>query len=329
MEFRQLGKSDIHVPVVCFGTWAIGGWMWGGSDDKAAIRAIQHGVELGVTCIDTAPMYGMGRSEQVVGQAIAGRRDRVVVATKCGLRWDLEQGEFFFITKDNNGKALKVYRNLRPESIRLECEQSLRRLGVDVIDLYQCHWPDSTCPLDDTMAELLQLRKEGKIRAIGVSNFTPEMMAACLKHGEVASDQPLYSPLNRGIEADVVPFCIEHKVGILAYSPLVQGLMTGKITLEREFEEDDLRHGHPWFTRENRQKVLDMLEHVKPIAENHDATLAQVALAWVVAQPGLTAALAGARNERQVEENAVAGDIQLAADEIKAIRDLVEALDLG
>ncbi|MBN2308831.1 MAG: aldo/keto reductase [Candidatus Hydrogenedentes bacterium] len=326
MEFRQLGQSELNLPVVTFGAWAIGGWMWGGTDDEAAVRAIQRGIDVGVTCIDTAAIYGMGHSETVVGKAIAGRRQEVLVATKCGLRWNESIGEHFFESKNNAGQEVTIYKNLKRDSIKYECEQSLKRLGIDTIDLYQCHWPDATTPLDETMEALLELQQEGKIRAFGVSNFTTDMMRECLDTAPIASDQPPYNPLQRGIEADVLPFCVEHNVGVLAYSPIAQGLLTGKVTMDRTFPDDDVRCKRPWFQPKNRKRVLDMLEQVKPIAEGHGATLTQVFIAWVVAQKGITTALVGARNEKQVEENAKAGDLKLAGDEVALIRRLVEEL---
>ena len=324
MQYRKLGNSDLNVPVISFGAWAAGGWMWGGPDDDNAIRAMELAIDLGITCIDTAPAYGMGHSETLVGRAIAGKRDRVVVATKCGLRWDCADGERFFDTRDNDGVPRTMYKNLRPESIRHECEQSLRRMRLECIDLYQCHWPDSTTPIDDTMGALLDLRQQGKIRAIGVSNFTADMMRQCLNTTDIASDQPPYSALVRGAETEVLPFCREHGIGVLAYSPLAQGLLTGKVPVDRVFPEGDLRRTKPLFTRENREKAVAMLDQVRPIAEARNATLGQVFLAWTVAQPGMTSALAGARNEAQVRENAGAGDITLADDEIATIRALVE-----
>ena len=326
MQFRQLGTSDIQVPVVSFGAWAIGGWMWGGTDDNDAIRALQRGIDLGVTCIDTAPAYGFGHSERIVGQAIKGRRDQVTVATKCALRWDCQDGEFFFESVDTEGQTRRLYRNLRPESIRYECEQSMKRLGVDVIDLYQCHWPDTTTPIADTMGALLELKREGKIRAIGVSNFTAAMMRECLKSGAIDSDQPKYNALERTVEREILPFCRENGISLLAYSPIAQGMLTGKITLDREFPAGDLRRDRPLYARANRVKVLAMLDKVKPIAEAHGATLSQVFIAWLVAQPGVTSALVGARNERQVEENAQAGELRLESGEIQGIRNLVEEL---
>ena len=328
MQYRQLGKSELKLPVVCFGAWAIGGWMWGGTDDDAAVRAIHAAVDNGITCIDTAPAYGMGHSEAVVGKAIADRRDRVILATKCGLRWDVTDGQFYFDTVDNSNAPKKFYKNLRPDSVRLECENSLRRLKTDYIDLYQCHWPDPTTSIEDTMGELLALQREGKIRAIGVSNFTVEMMQECLSCGRIESDQPRYSALDRKIEDSILPFCRENQIGVLAYSPIEQGMLSGKVGPDREFNEGDQRRNKPLFSRENRVKVLEMLESLRPIGEAHNATFSQLFIAWTVSQPGLTAALVGARNEAQVIENAAAGDIVLSETETSTIRDAVESLQL-
>jgi methylglyoxal reductase len=327
LEYRELGKSGLRVPVVSFGGWAAGGWCWGGTDDANAIRAIQCGIDRGITCVDTAPMYGMGHGEEVVGKALAGRRDKVVLATKCGLRWDTEEGDLFFETRDLNGEVKTIHRHLGAAAIKWECEQSLLRLNVDVIDLYQCHFPVESTPIHESMGALLELRQEGKIRAFGVSNFQAGMLAECLKTADIVSLQPRYSALDRRVEEEVLPFCIEHNLGILAYSPIEQGLLSGKVTVDREFSEtDDRRYSH-LFSNENRQKILDMLERVRPIAEGHDATFAQLFVAWLVAQPGVTTAIVGARNEAQVVENARAGEIKLSDEEIAEIRAQVEALD--
>ncbi|HUT32494.1 MAG TPA: aldo/keto reductase [Planctomycetota bacterium] len=327
MEHRQLGQSDLNIPTVIFGAWAVGGWFWGGQDDADSIRAIHAALDSGIDCIDTAPIYGMGHSEEIVGKAIQGRRDKVILATKCGLRWDTPgEGSNPWTYKGLDGTECTVVRNLHKAAVIAEVEQSLTRLGTDVIDLYQCHWPDASAPLAETMEALVTLKQQGKIRAIGVSNFTVEMMAECLKHGPLASDQPKYSLLDRKIEADVLPFCRERGVGVIVYSPLDQGLLTGKVTMDRTFPEGDYRSDRPWFQPANRRRVLDALEKVKPIAEAHQATLGQVTIAWTVAQPGVTAAIVGARNPQQARENARAADIRLSATELQAIRTTFEAL---
>jgi aryl-alcohol dehydrogenase-like predicted oxidoreductase len=326
MEYRVLGKSDLKVPVVSFGAWAIGGWMWGGTDDAAAIRAIQRAIDEGITLIDTAPTYGMGHSERIVGQAIRGRREEVLIATKCGIRWDLEGEHVGRRTVTNEGKEVTLVNNLRPESIFHEVDQSLQRLGIDRIDLYQCHWPDPKTPLAETMDALIEIQQQGKVRAIGVSNFTVEMMQECLRKGRIANDQPKYNPLEREIENDVLPFCLKNDIGILAYSPIAQGLMAGTVSPERQFNEGDARAEKPWFSGENRKRVLTMLEKVRPIANAHGATLAQVATRWVIDQPGITAAIVGARDEDQAAENAKAGSLRLSSEELAVIRAAVEEL---
>jgi methylglyoxal reductase len=320
MQFRTLGNSDLRVPVVSFGAWAIGGWMWGGTDDNDAVTAIHKAIDSGMTLIDTAPSYGMGHSETIVGKAIRGKRDKVLIATKCGIRWNLEGNFEGMDTKDNDGKPVKLVRHLKADSIRYECEQSLKRLGIECIDLYQCHWPDPRTPLEETMEALEELRTEGKIRAIGMSNFTVEMMQTCMANGQIVSDQPKYNPLEREIEKDVLPFCLKNNIGVLAYSPIAQGLMTGKVAVDRTFKEGDARATRPLFTRENRQRALDLVAAIKPIADARGITLAQLAIAWVTGQPGITTAIVGARTAEQVSENAGAGEVVLGEEELRGIR---------
>lgn len=326
MEFKRLGKSNLSVPAVIFGAWAIGGWLWGKSDDQESIKAIQKSIELGCTCIDTAPIYGFGHSEEVVGRAIKGKRDQVLIATKCGLRWDCGDGEFFFETKDNSGNNVKIHRNLKKDSLFKECDASLKRLGTDVIDLYQCHWPDSTTPLDETMEALLSLKEQGKVRAIGVSNFTVEMMRACLRSGELASDQPKYSLLFRDIEKDILPFCRKNDVGLIVYGPIGQGLLTGKVTLDRKFAKDDFRKGQPWFQPKNLKRILDRLKKIEPIAKAYGRTLAQLVINWVISEPGITGAIVGARTQEQVVENVGAVGFKLDENERQLMRECFEEL---
>ena len=327
MQYRQLGTSDLEVPAIVFGAWAIGGWYWGPQDDAESIRTVHAALDAGITCIDTAPMYGMGHSEEVVGRAVKGRRDQVLIATKCGLRWDTpDEGDDYFTCRMPDGSEHPVRRNLHKRAILEEIEINLKRLNTDYIDLYQCHWPCASAPIDETMDALVTLKGQGKIRAIGVSNFPPEIMAECLAAGPLASDQPPYSLLRRGAEDDVLPFCREHRIGVIVYSPLQQGLLTGKMTPDRELHDDDYRKRQKWFTPTNRRRVLDALDQIRPIADAHDATLAQTVLAWTVAQPGLTAAIVGARTPEQAVENARAGDLALADDEIARIRSVFEGL---
>ncbi len=328
MIYRRLGTSDLEVSAVTFGTWAIGGWMWGPSDDDAAVAAIEKAIDVGVTTIDTAAIYGTGHSEEIVGRAVAGKRDKVQVLTKFGQNWWSDEGEFFFETPDRDGRHVKVYRNSRRESVIQECERSLKRLGTDYIDLYQCHWRDHTRPVEEPMAAMDKLLKDGKIRAGGVSNFTVEEIAAAREVFPLASDQPPYSMLSRGAEKDVLPYCLENDVGVLVYSPLHRGLLTGKVTMDRTFHEKDLRRRDGRFKPENRKRVLAFLDRIRPIAEAHDATLAQIVINWTIHRAGITAALVGARSPQQVEENATAADIRLSEDEMSRITEEVDQVEL-
>lgn len=327
MKYRKLGNSDIEVPVVIFGAWAIGGWYWGGADDKVSTAAIEKALDVGINCFDTAPGYGNGHSEEVLGRALEGKRQQVVIATKCGLRWDDSEGHFFFETTDSSGNVRRVYRNLSRDSIIYECEQSLERLKTDFIDLYQCHWPDETTPLEETMEALIKLKKEGKIRAIGVSNFTTEMIRECLRYNDIASDQPKYNLLARDIEKDVLPFCKEHNIGIISYGPIAQGLLTGKVTMDRKFHKDDLREKfQTWFQPANKKRVIDLLSDIEPIAKRYDATLGQLSINWVIGEPGITGAIVGARNPEQVAENAKGADFELSKEDRALLRKKFEEL---
>jgi len=326
MEHRKLGTSDLELPVITFGAWGIGGLFWGGSDDDEGIRAIQAAIDHGVDAIDTAPIYGCGHSESLVGKAIQGRRDRVRILTKCGLRWDSTEGEFYFTIKAPNGRDVCVYKNTRAASIRHECEQSLVRLGVETIDLYQVHWPSASAPAGETMDALTRLQKEGKIRYIGVCNYDAAQLAEALRFGPVASDQIKYNLLERDIESDPLPFCRRENLGVICYSPMALGLLTGKVTMDRTFPETDIRSRMPWYQPANRRRVLDALEKIRPIADAHGATLAQVAVAWVLARQGVTTALVGARNARQAVENAAAARVTLSEQELAAIGQTFEAV---
>ena len=328
MELRQLGSSDIRVSPVTLGTWAVGGWMWGGVEDEQAVRAIRASIDVGITSIDTAPIYGFGHSEALVGQAIQGRRDKVQLMTKCGLRWDSPRGEFFFDTVDDQGKLLKVYRNSRRVDVMRECEQSLRRLGTDWIDLYQVHWRDNTTAVEETMEAMDRLMKDGKIRAAGVSNYTAQEIEAARKIVPVASVQPPYSMLRRDVEKDLLPYCREHEVGVLAYSPLQLGILSGKVTLDQQFPPDDLRSTSPYYKPVNRRRILDFLDHLHPIAEELNATIAQLVIAWTIHQPGVTAALVGARKAEHARENARAGEIHPSEQQIRQITDWLDELKL-
>lgn len=327
MLHRALGQSNIQASVVGLGTWAIGGWMWGGSSEKESLRAIHAAIDAGINLIDTAPVYGFGRSEEFVGRAIKDRRDDVVVATKCGLIWDRPEGEYFF-TSDRKGRNeqgdIKVHKCLDPRSIRQEVEASLKRLQIDVIDLYQTHWQTTTTPVQETMAELLALKQEGKIRAIGISNASVETLREYQQVGPVDADQEKYNMLDRDQEQVMLPVCQREAIAFLAYSPIAQGLLTGKIGPKRQFEKGDVRAGAARFSQENRQRVQEMLGTFKPLAEARGLTLGQLAIAWTVHQPGCSHALVGARTPQQAKENAAAGAVSLSTDELQTMRHAID-----
>ncbi len=314
MLMREIGRSGISASAVGLGTWAIGGWMWGGTDEQKAVAAIQASIDEGVTLIDTAPAYGMGRSEEIVGQAIKGRRDKVVLATKCGLVWHVQKGNYFFSQQEK-----PVHRHLGRESIRHELEQSLRRLGTDYIDHYITHWQDPTTPIAETMAALEELKAEGKIRSIGASNCSLKDVQDYAAAGQLDAVQEEYSMLKRGLEKDILPFCRSHAISVLSYSSLALGLLSGKIGPDRTFTGDDLRKENPLFSVENRRRVAALMDAVRPIAEAHGASTAQTVIAWTLAQPGITIALCGARNPEQARENAGAGRIRLTSTELATI----------
>ncbi len=319
MEKRRLGNSSIEITPIAFGAWAIGGWMWGGAEVKDAVNAVRKSIELGITTIDTAPVYGFGLSEEITGEAIRGMRDKLQILTKFGIRWDKKEGEFYFASADNSGNKVDLYRYAGKESVIEECENSLRRLGTDYIDLLQIHWPDSTTPVEETMEALNRLIEQGKILAAGVSNFNVALLDKSAKVTGVASDQVPYSMLNRNIEQDLVPWCIENNVGILAYSPLQRGVLTGKFDPDHEFNEGDHRAGLYWYKRENIIRVNEFLAKIQPLAESKGATISQLVLRWTIQQPGITCALVGARDPGQVEENAGALSFSLSDDEVDFI----------
>ena len=260
MRYRPLGQSGLEASALAFGAWAVGGWFWGGADEQDSIKAIRKALDVGITLIDTAPAYGLGHSEEIVGKAIKGRRDEVILATKCGLVWHTDKGTHFL---DESGKPIHKY--LGAESIRYEVEQSLHRLQTDVIDLYQTHWQDATTPIEETMRTLLDLKQEGKIRAIGVSNATIGQMDDYRTIGPLDSDQEKNSMLDREIDSEQLPYCEGNDIAVLAYSPLAQGLLTGKVAAGRGLSKGDLRSEDPRFSVENRKKVLAFLEELHPI----------------------------------------------------------------
>lgn len=323
MKYRKLGNSEIEAPVVAFGAWAIGGWMWGGSDETKSIKAIDAAIDNGMIFIDTAPVYGYGVSESVIGKATQDKRDKVIIATKCGLRWDLEEPKgvhHFYSTEVGVSSEVtkkSVYKYLNPDSIRKEVELSLTRLKTDYIDLYQTHWQEPTTLIQDTMEELQKLKDEGKIKAIGVSNASPAQMR---EYGDIQTDQEKFNMFQRDGERDGnLEYCKNNGIAFLAYSPLAFGLLTGRIKTGQKFGEGDVRIGNKLFTDENISKVNLMLADWLPICDKHYADLGQIAAAWTFEYPGITHVLLGTRTVEQAEQNAKAGSIKLDTEDIELI----------
>lgn len=308
MEYRKLDGTAFEVSVIGMGCWAIGGLGWGEVDDAESEAAIKQALDLGVNFVDTAAVYGAGHSERVVGRAIKGGRDRVVVATKCGILWGVP------------GDVTTLTRNASKAMILRECDESLARLGVEAIDLYQIHWPDGQTPIAEMMEAMTALVAAGKIRAIGVSNFSVAQLEEARAHAPVASVQPPYSLLRRDIELELLPYCAAHGVGVLAYSPLQKGLLTGKHTAQARFSDDDVRT--MWEKNFKGERFLDCLRFVEVLRElgaRRGKTPAQMAINWVIHRPGVTLAICGAKRPAQVEDNAGAVGWRLTDDELAEI----------
>lgn len=298
----------MQTTVVGLGCWAMGGDVWGEADDDASIAAIHKALDLGINFLDTAPIYGHGHSEEIVGRAIQGRRDEVILATKCGLKWD-------------TGQIEQVSKRSR---ILQEIDDSLRRLKVDVIDLYQIHWPDEDTPLEESISTMVELQEQGKIRSIGVSNFSVAQMKEVMKHGRLDSLQPPYNMFQRQIEDGILPFCRKNSIAVVAYGPMYQGFLTGKYHLTDRSPDDPLRREHQELQGERYQIDKDALAKLKEIADARHKTLAQLAINWVISQPGITVAICGARNPKQVEQNAGAAGRALTEKELEHIDDILE-----
>ncbi|MGN6391957.1 MAG: aldo/keto reductase [Gemmatimonadales bacterium] len=317
---RPLGGSGLAITTVGFGAWAIGGeWAfgWGPQDDDASIAAMRHALERGINWIDTAAVYGLGHSEEVVGRLLrdlpADRRP--LVFTKCGMVWD------------ENDRNAEVRRVLRPDSIRRECEASLRRLGVEPIDLYQFHWPDQTgTPVEDSWGEMVRLVDEGKVRAIGVSNFSPDLLDRCERARHVDSAQPPFSLIRRDAAADVIPWCAAHGTGVIGYSPMQSGILTERFSAERvaALPEGDWRRKSREFLPPHVERNVALRDALRPVAARHHATVSAVAVAWTLAWPGVSGAIVGARSPEQVDGWVGAAGLTLTAadlDEIGAALD--------
>jgi aryl-alcohol dehydrogenase-like predicted oxidoreductase len=330
MELRKLGNSDVKVTAMAFGAWAIGGWMWGGTEEKEAINAILAAYDGGITTIDTAPVYGFGKSEELVGRAMQGKpRDSYQILTKFGMNWMSQEGESFFDSVDNDGKPFRMYKWSSRKKIMQECEDSLRRLKTDYIDLYQIHWPDNTTPISETFEAVQRLIEQGKVRAAGVCNYNVQQVEEALETIDLVSNQVPYSLVNRDIEKNVLPQAIERGLSIIPYSPLQRGLLTGKIKPGHQFSEGDTREGNRFYTNENIRRTNALLEEIKPIAEQHNASLAQVIINWTINRPGIGCVLVGARNEQQVRSNIGALDFLLTKEEMRRITTLADQFSLA
>jgi aryl-alcohol dehydrogenase-like predicted oxidoreductase len=314
MQKRRLGWTDLEFTVIGFGSWAMGGggwkFSWGPQDDQESIEAIKRAVDLGVNWIDTAAIYGLGHSEEVVGKALKEISPRPFIATKCGLVWD---------------EAKNISNRLKRESVRREAEASLRRLGVDVIDLYQIHWPYPDEDIEEGWAEMSRLVEEGKVRYIGVSNFNVSQMERIKKIHPIASLQPPYSMLKRGIEAEILPYCAANNIGVIVYSPMQKGLLTGAVTRERvaQFAPDDHRRNDPQFQEPELSINLELVEKLREIAARYGKTPAQLAVAWVLRRPEVTSAIVGIRRPSQIEEIVPPADFDISQEDLELIEKLL------
>lgn len=294
MQYRKFGKLDFEVSAVGLGTWVTGGWMWGGSDESESEQAIAAAISAGITLIDTAPIYGFGRSEEIVGRVLkrSGVRGKIVLATKCGLEW----------SDDHK----KIRRNSSRQRILKEIEDSRRRLQTDVIDIYQVHWPDPGAPIRETMETLQELFQRKIIRAIGVSNFDVRQMEEAMSVAPVHSLQPPYNLFEREIETGILPFCRKHGLAVLGYGAICRGLLSGKMTMDAHFKGDDIRKIDPKFKKDRLRAYLDAVEDLKTLAVSRGGTVSQLAIQWAAREKGATVALVGARTAGQASENAAA-----------------------
>lgn len=317
MQKRRLGSTDLELTAVGLGTWAMGGpWQfgWGAQDDAEAIAAILKALEMGINWIDIAPAYGLGHSEELIAQALEQVSEEPLIATKCGILW--------------NEKKEKIT-CLKRQSIRDECHASLKRLGVETVDLYQMHWPDPDEDVEEAWEEMARLTAEGKVRYLGISNFNVEQIKRVQKIHPVASLQPPYSMLHREVEDELLDYCAQNNIGVIAYSPIQRGLLTGKFNQARlaGLALDDHRRRNPDFQEPKFGATLELVEHLEKIAERNGLTCAQLALSWVLRRPEVTAAIVGARRPEQIIETAPASDWNLSTEDIKEIERLLAKRD--
>jgi aryl-alcohol dehydrogenase-like predicted oxidoreductase len=315
METRVLGNSNLQITRIGVGAWAMGGggwtWSWGPQDDEESIAAIKQALDLGINWIDTAAVYGLGHSEEVVARALKGRSNRPHIFTKCERVWD-ERG--------------KIGGSLKAESIRRECEASLRRLQMDVIDLYQIHWPEPDADIEEGWTEMARLREEGKVRFIGVSNFTVQQMKRAMKIAPITSLQPPYSLVAREVEEDILPFCMRNNIGVIVYSPMYSGLLAGAMTRQRiaNFAPDDWRRRDQNFQEPNLSRNLRLVEVLREVGKRHGRTPGEVAIAWTLHNQAVTGAIVGVRSPEQVRGIIGATQFRLNDKEVMEIEDALE-----
>lgn len=316
MQTRKLGYSELYLTTIGLGTWAMGGgdWKfgWGPQDDLASVKAIHAALDLGINWIDTAAIYGHGHAEEVVGRAIKGIRDEVIIATKCGRVWE--------------GDSREIGKSLKAGSIKREVEASLKRLDIETIDLYQIHWPEPDEEIEEGWAAMAQLVKEGKVRYVGVSNFNLEQLKRAQAIYPITSLQPPYSMFRREIEEEIMPYCNTNEIGIIAYSPMQAGLLTGKFTKERAMTlpDSDWRSKHPFFREPQLSVNLETIKRLNQIAMEENISLSQLSLAWVLRNKEMTSAIVGARNPEQIEETAKASELTLTRTNIEAIENILD-----
>ena len=304
MRYKKIPNTDLNISVISLGTWVFGGDNWNGVKEKDCIDAVTVALECGINLIDTAPIYGYGISEETIGKAIKGKRDKVIIATKCGLI----------------GTGTNITNNLKPDSIKKEIEQSLKRLGTDYIDIYQCHWPDPNTPIEETMAEMNRLKKEGKIRYVGVSNFGVEILKQAKNSADIVTLQSHYSLLERLIEKEILPYCREKGIGIITYGSLGGGILSGKYKKPPSFKSFDARSFfYKYYQGEGFKKASEVVNILKEISVKTKKPINQIALNWVWQKEGIASAIVGCRNAEQAKMNALSATWELSQEDIEKL----------
>lgn len=315
--------TGISLSPLILGTWSLGGWYWGEQDDALSEETLRAAFDAGISSFDTAPVYGFGKSEKLLGRVFSSARDKIEILSKCGLRWDKKSENFFFEISDGpEKKSVRIYKNLSKESIIHECEQSLRRLQTDYIDIYQIHWPDKTTAIEETAEALQRLMESGKIRSVGVSNMHPDRVHELRRYLSVGFIQNKYNLLERKAESNIIPYANKHRIAFAAYSPLAQGLLSGSMNEDRKFAQDDYRGKYSAFRKENRLNIQQNMKRVQKKLSFADYSFAQLSLAWLFHRKGLSHVINGMRNPFQVKENVQAVEIAFNQEELKVFEGL-------